>query len=137
MTPSIGARASPSSGGRAASSHQPPPPPPPPPPPDEPPPLDPGDVEAQPTALDSDEPTLSTKSVGLLHGLLEPEYQAKLCCPCADAAARTPANRSAQRFSTPSESAKGRYFSKSSGVSRGGVIRSSRSRSVIVRYCLN
>jgi hypothetical protein len=59
-------------------------------------------VEAEPTALDSDDPTLSTKPVGLLHGLLEPEYQAKLCGPCADGAASTPANLSAQRFSTPS-----------------------------------
>src|SRR6185503_5152180 len=118
------------------SNYQPPPPPPPPPPPEEPPPLEPGAVEAEPTALESDEPTVSTKLVGLLHGLLDPEYQAKPCCPCAEAAARTPSKRLAQWFSTASAIANGRYFSNSSGVSLGGVIRSSRSASVIDRYCL-
>ena len=87
-------------------TYQPPPPPPPPPPPDDPPPpdplLDPGAVEAELIVLDSDEPTVSAKLVGLLHGLLDPEYQAKPCWPWAAAAASTPAKRSAQRFSTPS-----------------------------------
>src|SRR5438552_12289676 len=88
------------------ASYQPPPPPPPPPPPDDPPPpeplLDPGAVEAELMVLAREEPTLSTKPVGLSHGLPLPEYQPKPWRPCAAAAARTPANRSAQRFSTPS-----------------------------------
>ena len=65
--------------------------------------------------LASDEPMLLAKPVGLLHGLPLPEYQAKPCWPWAAAAASTPAKRSAQRFSTPSAIAKGRYFSNSSG----------------------
>src|SRR5438552_2850773 len=88
------------------ASYQPPPPPPPPPPPDDPPPpeppLEPGAVEAELIVLASDEPTLSAKPVGLFHGLLDPEYQANPCRPCAAAAASTLWNRSAQRFSTPS-----------------------------------
>jgi hypothetical protein len=60
-------------------------------------------VEAELIVLDKDEPTLSAKPVGLSHGLLDPEYQAKPCRPWAvAAAASTPAKRSAQRFSTPS-----------------------------------
>src|SRR3954469_3792533 len=93
-----------SSGG--PGDYQPPPPPPPPPPPDDPPPpeplLDPGAVEAELIVLESEEPTLSAKPVGLFHTLLDPEYHRKPCWPDAAAAARTPAKRSAQRFSTPS-----------------------------------
>src|SRR4051794_27376426 len=135
-----GASRSPCSGGWGGADHQPPPPPPPPPPPDDPPPpdplLEPGAVEAELMVLASDEPTSPTKPLGLLHGLPLPAYQAKPCWPRAAAAARTPAKRSAQRFSTPSAIANGRNFSNSSGVSSGGVMRSSRSRSVIDRYCL-
>src|SRR3954471_9250939 len=89
-----------------ADRYQPPPPPPPPPPPEDPPPpeplLDPGAVEAELIVLEREEPTVSAKLVGLLHGLLEPEYHPNRCWPCAAAAARTPEKRSAQRFSTPS-----------------------------------
>src|SRR4051812_34054913 len=123
-------------------AYQPPPPPPPPPPPENPPPpeplLEPGAVEAELIVLASDEPMLSAKPVGLSHGLLDPAYQMKPWCPpgAAAAAARTLRKRSAQRFSTPKAIAYGRYFSNSWGVSSGGVMRSSRSRSVIERYCL-
>src|SRR5438128_1234770 len=90
---------------RAGFNYQPPPPPPPPPPPDEPPPpeplLEPGAVDAELIVPASDDPTESAKRPGLLQGLLEPEYHAKPCCPCIAAAAKTPAKRSAQRFSTP------------------------------------
>src|SRR3954451_3124938 len=95
----------PAAGGRRKRS-KPPPPPPPPPPPDEPPPpeplLDPGAVEAELIVLDSEEPTLSAKPVGLSQGLFDPEYQTNPRWPDAAAAASTPAKRSAQRFSTPS-----------------------------------
>src|SRR5512139_217714 len=72
-----------SSGDLHKADHQPPPPPPPPPPPDEPPPPEPldepGAVEAELTVLTSDEPTESTKPPVSVHGLEEPEYQAKPC----------------------------------------------------------
>ena len=91
-----------------AASDQPPPPPPPPPPPDDPPPPDPlddpGAVEAEDTALDSESPIDPTNPPVSVHGLDDPEYQAKPALdPCAaDAAASIDVNRSAQRFSTSS-----------------------------------
>src|SRR5688572_24977960 len=92
---------------RRGADYHPPPPPPPPPPPETPPPPepldDPGAVEAELTLLASDEPIESTNPPVSFHGLDEPEYQAKpwLAAGAVDAAASTPAKRSAQRFSTP------------------------------------
>src|SRR5690606_27006021 len=129
----------------AVGNYQPPPPPPPPPPPDEPPPpeplLEPGAVEAEATLLASEAPTVPAKRAGLVHALLEPEYQPSVCPFCrpgsAAAAASTSANLSAQRFSTPSAIAWGKKRSNSSGVFSGGCIASRRSSSVIERYCSN
>src|SRR3954469_15507664 len=91
--------------GPRGPNSQPPPPPPPPPPPDDPPPPEPldepGAADAELIVLASDETTSCVKPVGLSHGLLLPECQTKPCWPCAAAAARTLANRAAQRFSTP------------------------------------
>ena len=103
--------------------YQPPPPPPPPPPPEDPPPpeplLDPGAVDAELTVLDSDEPTLSTKPVGLLQGLLDPEYQPNPWRPCAAAAARTLGNGPPSDSRHRARSHREDSVSNSSGVSAG------------------
>ena len=83
----------------AARNYQPPPPPPDPL-------LDPGAVEADATLLASDAPTAPAKRLGFDQALLEPEYQPNVWSSrrdgSAEAAERTAANLSAQRFSTPS-----------------------------------
>src|SRR4029453_7966970 len=90
--------------------HPPPPPPPPPddPPPlepDEPSPLDPGAVDADATVEASVEPTRSTKELGSHHMHGPRNTRPAVPPPAAAAAASTPANRSAQRFSTSSATA--------------------------------
>jgi hypothetical protein len=73
--------------------------------PDEPPPLDPGAVDAEATVLARLSPTRLAKFPQSLCESRLATYQAAVAVPAAAAAARTPAKRSAQRFSTPSATA--------------------------------
>src|SRR6476659_773006 len=67
-------------GAGPGKSYHPPPPPPPPPPPEKPPPpeplLEPGAVEAELIAVESEEPTSLVKRLGSSHGLWLPAYHA-------------------------------------------------------------
>ena len=87
------------------NNYHPPPPPPPPPPPEKPPPpdplLDPGASDADAIVLERSPPRLLAKPTGSCPQSWLPEYHVAVA-PAAAAAARTPAKRCAQWFSTSS-----------------------------------